>query len=83
MKRRTIPAGDFEREVLIVASKLKKYVKDRHDLNTSGNVMERLSDLVRGLVDDAVIRARQEGAKNVDGPGFLAKKSTLLGCFYY
>ena len=62
---RTIPAGDFEREVLIVASKLKKYVKDRHDLNTSGNVMERLSDLVRGLVDDAVIRARQEGRKTL------------------
>lgn len=62
---RTIPAGEFEREVLIVASKLKKYVKDKHDLNTSGNVMERLSDLVRDLVDDAVIRARQEGRKTL------------------
>ena len=62
---RTIPTGEFEREVLIVASKLKKYVKDKHDLNTSGNVMERLSDLVRDLVDDAVIRARQEGRKTL------------------
>ena len=62
---RTIASGDFERDILIVASKLKKYVKDRHDLNTSGNVMDKLSDLVRDLVDDAVVRARQEGRKTL------------------
>ena len=32
----------FERDVLIVASKLKKYVKDRHDLNTSNNVLAKI-----------------------------------------
>ena len=58
-------SGSFERDILIVASKLKKYVKDRHDLNTSGNVMDRLSDLVRDLVDDAVIKVRQEGRKTL------------------
>lgn len=52
-------------DILIVASKLKKYVKDRHDLNTSANVMDKLSVLVRELVDDAVIRARQEGRKTL------------------
>ena len=57
--------GSVDLDVLIVASKLKKYVKDRHDLNTSANVMDRLSDLVRSLVDDAVIRARQEGRKTL------------------
>ena len=62
---RIIPAGEFEIEVLIVASKLKKYVKDKHGLSTSGNVMDRLSELVRDLVDDAVIRARQEGRKTL------------------
>jgi len=55
----------YDRDILIVASKLKKYVKDRHDLNTSASVMDKLSDLVRDLVDDAVIRARQEGRKTV------------------
>ncbi len=58
-------------DVLIVASKLKKYVKDRHDLNTSGNVMDRLSELVRDLVDEAVIRARQEGRKTLMDRDFL------------
>ena len=58
-------SGSYEKEVLIVASKLKKYVKDRHDLNTSASVMDKLSDLVRYLVDDAVIRARQEGRKTL------------------
>lgn len=57
--------GGYEKDILIVASKLKKYVKDRHDLNTSGNVMDRLSYLVRQLVDDAVLSARQEGRKTL------------------
>ena len=57
--------GSFDRDILIVASKLKKYVKDRHDLNTSSNVMDKLSDLVRDLVDDAIIRARQDGRKTL------------------
>ena len=54
-----------EKDILIVASKLKKYIKDRHDMNTSANVMDKLSDLVRDLCDDAVIRARQEGRKTL------------------
>ena len=55
----------IEKDILIVASKLKKYIKDRHDMNTSANVMDKLSDLVRDLCDDAVIRARQEGRKTL------------------
>ena len=54
-----------EKDILIVASKLKKYIKDRHDMNTSANVMDKLSDLVRNLCDDAVVRARQEGRKTL------------------
>ena len=57
--------GKFDRDILIVASKLKKYVKDRHDLNTSANVMDKLSDLVRDLVDEAIIQARQDGRKTL------------------
>lgn len=60
------PMSDsYERDILIVASKLKKYIKDRHDLNTSGNVMERLSDIVRRIVDEAVPEARKEGRKTL------------------
>ena len=58
-------SSKFDRDVLIVASKLKKYVKDRHDLNTSANVMDKLSDLVRDLVDHAIEKARKEGRKTL------------------
>ena len=57
--------GSFDRDILIVASKLKKYLKDRHDLNTSSNVMDRLSDLVRNLCDNAVENARAESRKTL------------------
>lgn len=52
-------------EILIVASKLKAYIKDRYDMNTSGNVMEALSRDVRRLTDRAVEKARSEGRKTV------------------
>jgi len=58
-------ATDVPREVLIVASKLKQYVKARSGLNTSDAVMERLSDLVRRLCDDAIMRASEEGRKTL------------------
>jgi hypothetical protein len=53
------------REILIVASKLKDYIKARADMNTSGNVMEILSEEVRRRCDQAIDNARQEGRKTV------------------
>lgn len=59
-------SGDAnEEEILIVASKLKQYIKDRYDMNTSANVMEALSRDVRRLTDRAVEKARSEGRKTV------------------
>ena len=58
-------SADVPREILIVASKLKQYVKARSDLSTSDAVMRRLSDLVRRLCDDAIVRAREEGRKTL------------------
>lgn len=54
-----------EEEILIVASKLKQYIKDKYDLNTSANVMEALSTIVRRHADKACMRARSEGRKTV------------------
>jgi len=64
---RTIHANKNKvpRDILIVASKLKLYVKEAHDLNTSGNVMDKLSDLVRSICDEAIINARNEGRKTL------------------
>ncbi len=57
--------SDYPKEVLIVASKLKSYVKDRYDINTSAGVMDKLSDLVRELTDRAVANAKTEGRKTL------------------
>jgi hypothetical protein len=54
-----------EEDVLIVASKLKQYVKDKYDMNTSANVMEALSNFVRRQTDRAVAKARSEGRKTL------------------
>lgn len=54
-----------EEDILIVASKLKQYVKDKYDMNTSANVMEALSRVVRKTTDRAIERARSEGRKTL------------------
>jgi len=55
-----------EKEILIVASKLKNYIKDRSGgMNTSASVMEALSDKVRALCDEAIQNANQAGRKTV------------------
>ena len=46
-------------------SKFKDYVREVHGLNTSANVMERLSDLVRELADEAAQKAKMEGRKTL------------------
>ncbi len=52
-------------DILIVASKLKQYIKDKHDMSTSANVMEILSRIVRRHTDQAVQKAHSEGRKTV------------------
>lgn len=53
------------RDVLIVASKLKAYVRARAGMNTSDRCVEPLSDAVRELADRAIEKARAEGRKTV------------------
>jgi histone H3/H4 len=54
-----------EREVLVVASRLKDYVQKRGGMNTSGRVMEVLSDYLRAICDQAMDNARAEGRKTI------------------
>jgi len=61
----TINPDAFNKDVLVVASKLKKYVKDKHGLNTSSNVMEALSNIIRVQCDRAVENAMREGRKTL------------------
>jgi hypothetical protein len=55
----------FERDVLIVVSKLKKYIKDRSGMNTSDAVADMLGDHVRLICDQAIHAAAQDGRKTV------------------
>ncbi len=52
-------------EVLIVASKLKNYIRAKSGINTSAAVMEALSAKVRGLCDQAIESAKRDGRKTV------------------
>lgn len=56
---------DVPRETLIVASKLKAYVRARSGMNTSDSVMTSLSEHVRALCDDAIRQARRAERKTI------------------
>lgn len=69
-RRRTVaspPARDDDspQDILIVVSKLKKYIKARSGFNTSDAVMSVLSDHVRALCDQAIRTAAQNERKTV------------------
>ncbi len=72
MRQMSQPAQSTqEKEVLIVASKLKKYIKDRAGMNCSADVLEILSDYVRHQANDAVDKAREDGRKTVKAKDFI------------
>lgn len=52
-------------EVLVVASKVKTYIKEKSGMNTSGAVPEELSKRVQLLLDKAVENAKNDGRKTV------------------
>ncbi len=54
-----------ENEVLVVASKLKKYVRSAAGMSMSANVLPKLSDSVRSLCDQAIENAKADGRKTV------------------
>ncbi len=59
-------------EVLVVASKIKSYIKEQGDMKTSASVLEALSDRLRSMCDEAIESARSDGRKTVldrDIPG--------------
>jgi hypothetical protein len=60
-----VKLADAEREILIVVSKMKKYIKDRSGMNTSDSVAEMLSDHVRAICDDAIRAAARDERKTV------------------
>ena len=54
-----------ESEVLIVVSKMKKYIRERSGMNCSDGVADALSEHVRAWCDDAIRVAAADGRKTV------------------
>jgi len=59
------PGGDAPRDVLVVVSKLKQYIRARSGMNTSDDVTCVLSDYLRRLCDAAIENAAASGRKTV------------------
>jgi hypothetical protein len=55
----------LENEILVVVSKLKNYIRERSEMNTSESVMSVLSNRLRRLCDKAVESAKADGRKTV------------------
>jgi len=71
-KRRIVASGsaaprrdEAPREVLIVASRLKEYIRTRCGYNTSEGVLDPLSEIVRRVADRAIKSAQREGRRTV------------------
>ena len=57
--------SDAEKEVLVVVSKIKAYIRATAGMNTSDAASTVLSERVRGLCDAAIAKAKGEGRKTV------------------
>ncbi len=57
-------------EVLVVVSKMKQYIKDKGDFNTSEDVNQILSNMIRIACDRAIDKARSQGRKTVMAKDF-------------
>ena len=55
----------MENEVLVVASKVKGYIKEKSGLKCSAEVITELSNQVRDLLDSAISSATADKRKTV------------------
>jgi hypothetical protein len=70
-RRRIVPAtaasgaAEVPREILIVASRLKDYIRAKSGFNTSDGILAPLSDAVRRICDEAIANAARLERKTV------------------
>jgi len=60
-----LSSGYAHDDVLVVVSKVKKYIRDRSGMNTSDAVADALGDHVRSVCDEAIRTAARDGRKTV------------------
>ena len=57
---------------LVVASKVKQYIREKSGMNTSASTLQALTEIVKKTCDQAIQVAQQDGRKTVmdrDVPG--------------
>ena len=52
-------------DILVVASKVKKYIKEKSQLSTSASTLVALSEIIRSVCDQAIQKAQADGRKTV------------------
>jgi hypothetical protein len=57
--------AEAEHDILIVVSKVKKYIKDRSGMNTSDAIVDLLSEHIRAICDDGIRAAARDDRKTV------------------
>jgi histone H3/H4 len=57
--------SDEKKEILVVSSKVKAYIKSKVDFNTSATAIEALSDKVREICDRAIENAQNDKRKTI------------------
>jgi histone H3/H4 len=57
--------SEAKKEILVVSSKIKSFVKESGDLNTSANVFEVLSGKVEELLKKAIENAKKDKRKTL------------------
>lgn len=63
-------SSSMSNEVLVVVSKMKQYIRDTSEFNTSEDVNQVLSNMVRIACDRAIEKAKAQGRKTVMAKDF-------------
>lgn len=61
----TMAKSSMSSETLVVVSKMKQYIKDTSEFNTSEDVNQALSNMIRIACDRAIDKAKASGRKTV------------------
>lgn len=57
--------SSMSHEVLVVVSKMKQYIRDVSEMNTSEDVNQIISEMIRSECNKAIEKARADGRKTV------------------
>ena len=52
-------------DILVVASKVKSFIKEKGECNTSGETIEAVSKVVEKVLEQAIQSAKSQGRKTV------------------